>query len=435
MLIRLRRVLFLVTIGLLCLFIVQISASRDFYAVLGVSRTADEAEIKRAFRKLALQLHPDKNPEDTTAEQRFKEINTAYEILIDKERRRIYDAYGEAGLKAHEGAAHAGAGEGHGFFEPFDLFEQFGSAFGGPFGGRRPGRQGANSPSDLPRGPNLVILFPVTLSDLYNGAVREVVHRRRVRCAKWFQSCLTTCSVCHGRGVQILTRQLGPGFVQQVQTICTACGGKGRTVRDPCDACPHGEFEQQEKVLAVDIERGAEDGAQIPFENEGDEGPGTSAGDVIFVLQSQPHEHFWREASQSHSLDLHMNLSITLLEALMGFRRSFQHLDGRQLHIIRENDQILGTGDLLRIPGEGMPSRGTNGQAGGSIRHGDLYVHVRVQMPYRDSFPGKTLQSVASLLPAESIKYRADTGKLWDNPIQKRNITGKECQSSLHEEL
>jgi DnaJ-class molecular chaperone len=408
---------------------------RDLYEVLGVSRSADEAEIKRAFRKLALQLHPDKNPDDRGAEQRFKEISTAYEILSDREKRHIYDNYGEAGLKAHEGASSAGGAEGHGFFEPFDLFEQFGSVFGGGFRGKPRGAHRESAASDLPPGPDLLLVLPVTLTDLYNGAVREVVHRRRVRCPKWFQSCLTTCSACHGRGVQIITRQLGPGYVQQIQTICTVCGGKGRTVRTPCDACPHGEFEQQEKLLTIDIERGAEDGSRIPFEGEGDEGPGTSAGNVYFILQSEPHPYFWREASAGRSLDLHMNLSITLREAMMGFERVVKHLDGHDVRISNGSADILATGDTLRIPGEGMPSGVAPNEASGRVPYGELLVHVRVLMPSRSALGSELLQRIASLLPTEQAKYNSDVDRVWETRGRQSPASSNRTASRPHDEL
>lgn len=325
--------------------------AKDYYDILGVSRDADTSTIKRAFRKLAVKYHPDKNPGDKTAEKMYVELNNAYEVLSDDQKRQKYDMFGEDGLKGDGGGSSDEDDDGDDFF---------GGMFGGGFGRRRGQRQKEQ------RVPDVVIPFTVPLETLYNGGIFETVHKRRVICNSW-SNCESTCPLCKGRGFIIQTQRIGPGFVQQVQMTCPKCGGKGKISVSNCTSCPDGQFEEVEKSLLIDVEKGMADGQTIPFEGQTDEVPDHVNGDVKFQIVSLPHQRFSRVGN-----DLHYTVRVTLSEALVGVNRQVRQLDNRLIPI--KTDKIISPGEQVVIEGEGMPS-----VDGGE--NGDLVVAFWVDFP------------------------------------------------------
>lgn len=326
-------------------FVVKAYAGRDYYDILGVPREADTATIKRAFRKLAAKYHPDKNPGNKAAEEKYVELNNAHEVLSDDSKRQKYDIYGEDGLK--------GGGD-----DDDDGFDPFGAMFGG-FGRRR------RQPEER-RVPDVILPLSVSLEMLYNGGVIETAHKKRVICDSW-SDCEKKCSKCGGRGVVIQTRRLGPGFVQQIQTSCPVCGGKGKIGTPNCRSCPGGQFEIVEKSLLIDVERGMTDGHLITFDGETDEMPDHLPGAVKFEIDTQEHDRFVREGN-----DLHYSLTVTLQEALVGIERVVRQLDGRKVDI--KTERVISPGEKLLIEGEGMPSFD-----GGSA--GNMIVEFWVKFP------------------------------------------------------
>lgn len=318
--------------------------AKDYYEILGVSRDADSSTIKRAFRKLAVKYHPDKNPGDKEAEKLYSEINNAYEILSDEGKRSRYDRFGDAGLK-------------NGGPSDDDDFDPFGDMFG--FGGRRRQRQEH-------RVPDVIIPLSVSLETLYNGAVMDAVHKRRVICSNW-SDCEKKCSRCGGSGVIIQTRRLGPGFVQQMQTPCDVCGGRGKIGNPKCTSCPQGQFEETEKPLLIDVEKGMSDGQFVTFEGETDEVPDHVNGDVKFKIVTQPHDRFTRSGD-----DLHYTLHISLSEALVGVNRQVRQLDGRLVPI--KTDRVISPGEEFVIEEEGMPREHGD-------ENGDMIVKFWVDFP------------------------------------------------------
>ncbi|GJD11850.1 DnaJ protein ERDJ3B [Galdieria sulphuraria] len=347
---------FLVLVALfLCLKSKGVYGDKNYYEILGVSRDAETSTIKRAYRKLSLKYHPDKNPGDEEAHKRFVEVANAYEILSDPGKRRRYDAYGEEGLK--KGFAEED------FFDPFEAFPMNFGGFHFDFGGS--GRRKERGGEEL-RASDIRIPLYVSLEELYKGSFREVLHQKQVMCSKWAE-CESVCSSCNGKGHKVTTRRLGPGFIQQIQSICTECGGSGKIVEKPCKSCPHGQYEKAERYLTIEIEKGMSEGDTIVFEHEGDEVAGFKPGHVIFEVRLAKHEVFERRQD-----DLWGTLNITLLEALTGLSRNITHLDGRNVNIYEEN--VIFPGQVLKVAGKGMP------------RHqgkdfGDLLLTVNVQFP------------------------------------------------------
>eukprot|EP00871_Galdieria_phlegrea_P000540 jgi/Galph1/1487/GphlegSOOS_G176.1 len=342
---------------ILVLFIIfQLArGARDYYEILGVSRDAETATIKRAYRKLSLKYHPDKNPGDSEAHKAFVEVANAYEVLSDPAKREKYDLYGEEGLK---GSFDEG--------DRFDPFEAFAMNFGGfhfDFGGTR-SRSGRGN--EAQRAADVKVPVFVTLTELYKGSMREVLHQKQVLCSKW-NECEHICSSCKGRGYKVTVRQLGPGFIQQIQTTCTECGGRGKITKSPCSSCPQGQFEKVERYLTIDIERGMTDKSTIIFEGEGDEVADLQPGNVIFEIQCMKDNKFERKDD-----DLWGTLEVTLLEALVGMKRNITHLDGRKVKITTE--KVTVPGQILKISKEGMPKHNGND-------HGDLFLKVNVQFP------------------------------------------------------
>ena len=333
---------------------------RNYYDVLGVGRDAGKRELKRAFRKLSLKYHPDKNPGDESAKDKFTEVAAAYETLSDPEKKRVYDQHGEEGL---EELQKRGSGGG----DPFDLFSQMGFNFGG----RRKRRGG----DDERRGEDVELPLRVTLEDIYNGREQPYKMRKQVLCphcrgtgAKDPDKDIKKCRRCKGKGVVIERHQLGPGFVQQVQTPCRDCNGKGKIVTRKCPHCAGEKLIPGWSNLVLVIERGMPEGEKIVFENEADEHPDHNAGHLVFVVQTTPHARFTREGD-----DLRLHMRIPLLDALVGFSRDVEHLDGRTVTVTKGT--VTRPDEVLTLKGEGMPQHNF-----ASIK-GDLHVQFSVEMP------------------------------------------------------
>lgn len=327
----------------LCAFL----ASANFYELLNVSQDASDGEIKKSYRKLSKQYHPDKNAGDEEAQKKFQEIARAYEVLSDSEKRQIYDLEGQEGLERHEKGGNAPA-------SPFDMF------FGGGGNQRR-------------KGPDANVEMEVTLEDLYNGAERAARINRNVICPK----CRGTgakggetkkCNACSGRGVRMVHQQMAPGFVVQMQDTCHECGGKGNVVKHSCPHCTGKKVVMDEKLLTAAIEKGMKSDAEIRFERQSEQYPGVTPGDVIFKLKQVPHPRFTREGDH-----LHHEMHLSLKEALLGFRRSIRHLDSRDVEV--DFKGVTQPFEVRKIVGEGMPLHDFPSQ------HGDLFVKYIVDLP------------------------------------------------------
>jgi len=335
---------------LLLICTTQVECGRDYYEILGVPRDATDKQISKAWRKLSIELHPDKHPEK---EKEYVEASSAYAVLHDPDKRKIYDQYGEDGLNGK-------AGGGGGGFNPFEMF--FGH------------KQQHSSGTTIPKGPDVEMELEVTLQDLYLGRTLEVVQKKQMLCHKCRgtgakkASDVTTCSGCKGTGMKVKVQQLGPGFVQQTQTVCDECGGKGKKVTSTCPHCGGKKVETGEDTITIFVERGMQDGEKIVFEGQSDEAPDSTPGDLIFKLVTVPHKKFVRKGD-----DLHYPLTISLLEALVGFTKKIKHLDGHTVEITRT--EVTKPGQIITISGEGMPMHNFPSQTG------NLYVEVTVKFP------------------------------------------------------
>ncbi|EGG21667.1 heat shock protein DnaJ family protein [Cavenderia fasciculata] len=345
-------VILLVVVGL-CL------GGKDYYEVLGVSRDSSPSEIKRAYRKLSLQYHPDKNP-TPEGQEKFLEMTKVYETLSDSEKRRIYDQHGEEGLNRQNG----GGGQDFG-----DFFSNIFRGFGGGGGGGHQQQHQAQ-----PRGADIELDLEVTLKDLYLGRTSRVTHMKQILCQKCRgtgakkASDVKTCTGCQGSGIKVRVQQLGPGFVQQVQQVCDECGGKGKKVASKCPHCSGKKVEIGEETYTVIVEKGMHNGQQIKLDQLGEESPDMTPGDVIFRIVEIPHSKFRREGDH-----LHHNLSITLLEALTGFDKTITHLDKHNVRV--QSGDITIPGQVIEVLEEGMPHHQYPSQMG------NLYVHITVDFP------------------------------------------------------
>lgn len=335
---------------------------RDCYEVLGVQKGASDSEIKKSFYKLAKQYHPDANPGDKEAEKRFKEVNEAYSVLSDSEKRAKYDQYGWAGL---EGAAGGGAG---GFdFGGFDVGDIFGDIFGGMFGGGSGGsRRNANAPR---RGDDIGARITLTFEEAAFGCKKEISYARIESCP----SCggnggsdAETCSKCGGRG-QVTVQQRTPfGYMQSAQA-CDACGGKGKIIKNPCKDCRGSGLLRKNKVIEVNIPAGIDDGQRISLRGQGNAGAnGGPAGDLYVSVSVRRHNVFTRDG-----FDLLCDLPITFVEAALGAKITVPTLEGEGELTIPEGTQ---SGTTFNIKGKGVQMLNGKGR-------GDLLVTVEVEVP------------------------------------------------------
>lgn len=357
------------------------SNDTKLYDVLGISKSADASEIKKAYRKAAIKNHPDKGGD----EAKFKECTHAYEVLSDPEKRELYDNYGEEALKD------GGGGFGGGGGSPFDIFEQM---FGGnPFGGGGGGRGGGRS--RVRKGEDVVHGLKLSLEDLYNGVTKKLSLAKNIICPKCTgtgskSGALGTCRTCSGSGVKLVVRQIAPGMVQQMQTVCPDCQGNGQTIseKDKCPSCKAQKVVQEKKVLEVHIEKGMMHNQKIVFNGEADEAPGTVPGDIVFVVQQKEHKIFTRKGN-----DLFIEKKLTLTEALCGFKFQIEHLDGRKLIVGCEPGEMIRPGDLKSIQSEGMPIRGN------PFNKGKLFVKFTITFPKNGEMSGDQIQALENILP------------------------------------
>jgi len=331
-------------------------AKRDYYEVLGVQRTASEQEIKSSYRKLAMQYHPDRNPDNPHAEEKFKEASEAYGVLIDSEKRARYDQFGHEGMNG-----------GFGGFDP-STFSDFSDIFGDLFsdffgvnvntGRRNRAQKGADRGVDL----------QLTFEEAAFGKKTEVKVKRYENCDECRGSgtapgkAPVTCSTCHGRG-QVRYQQ---GFFSVART-CPSCGGMGRVIADPCHKCKGEGRQIRERTIEINVPPGVEDGTRMRYQEQGDSGGnGGHAGDLYVMLHVKPHPFFEREGK-----DLFCSVPISFSQAALGTEIPIPTLDGEYKLKIPEGTQ---SGTVLRVRGKGLSSIRGGGK-------GDLHVQVRVQTP------------------------------------------------------
>ena len=345
---------------------------RDYYEVLGGEKNADADTIKKAYRKAAIKYHPDKNPGDKDAEEKFKEAAEAYDVLSNEDKRARYDRFGHAGMNGPGGDAGGFGGfGGAGGFSMDDIFEQFGDIFGGTFGGfgggrSRGGRQRVN------RGSDVRITVRLTLKEIAEGVTKKLKLNKVIACEKCGgtgakdKSAFTTCTQCGGSGYVITVQNSFFGRMQ-TQSVCPTCQGEGRVIKDKCPHC-HGEgTERGDKVVEVKIPAGVAEGMALTLQGMGNAARhGGISGDLIVVIKEESHPDFERQGN-----NLVHNLSISVTTAILGGDAEVPTIDGRVRISIDPGTQ---SGKVMRLRGKGLPD--VNGRG-----RGDIIVVVDVVIP------------------------------------------------------
>jgi molecular chaperone DnaJ len=338
-------------------------SATDYYQTLGVSRDADEAALKSAFRKLAMQYHPDRNPGDNTAEQKFKDINEAYDILKDPQKRAAYDRFGHAAF-TQGGMGHRGAGGGFGPDFGASMSDIFDDLFGEFMGGGR----GRSSQARF-RGSDLRYNLEITLEEAFKGATVDIEVPSLATCS----TCkgtgakpgtgMSTCPTCHGHGKV----RANSGFFT-IERTCPTCNGRGEIMDQPCTDCGGDGRRQQNRKLSVDVPKGIEDGTRIRLANEGEAGlRGGPPGDLYIFVSVKPHDLFQRDGA-----DLYARIPIAMTTAALGGEFEVPSLDGLRARVkVAPGTQA---GQRVRLKGKGMPVLRQN-------QTGDLYVQLEVETP------------------------------------------------------
>lgn len=351
------------------------AAKKDYYELLGVAKNVSPEDLKKAYRKLAMKYHPDRNQGNKDAEAKFKEISEAYEVLSDEQKRSAYDQYGHGAFDGGMGGGAGGFGGG-GFSDFSDIFEEvFGRGFGGSTGHR--GGRGAQSQGQP--GSDLRYDVAITLEQAHQGVSENVSLRKSEKCgecqgsgaAKGTKS--ATCDTCHGAG----TMRFQQGFFTLERT-CTKCGGAGQTIKDPCKPCGGAGRVQKPKTISITIPAGVEDGTRLRVAGEGEAGMrGGHAGDLYIFISVKPHDLFIRQGD-----DIHCQVPIPMTTAVLGGEVEIPTIDGNRAKVtIPAGAQ---PGEKFRLKGKGMNVMRTT-------RRGDMIVHAMVEIPVNLSSEQKKL--------------------------------------------
>jgi molecular chaperone DnaJ len=352
---------------------------RDYYEILGISKSASADEIKKSYRKVAMQFHPDKNPGDKSAEEKFKEAAEAYEVLSNGDKRAQYDRYGHAAVNNGRGGFNGGG------MNMDDIFSQFGDVFGDDlfgsfFGGRRGG--GGNARAHGVRGSNLRIKIKLTYEEIAKGVNKNIKVKKHVPCGTCHGSgakdkgSVQTCGTCGGSGQ---VRRVSNTFLGQMQTVttCPTCSGEGTTITSKCTVCKGEGRVFGEEVVSIDIPAGVQEGMQLSVSGKGNAGErGGTAGDLIILIEEEVHPDLQRDG-----LNVAFDLHISFTDAVFGTHLEVPTIDGKAKIRIPAGTQ---SGKIFRLKGKGFPSVN-------AYEKGDQLIHVNVWTPQQVSPEEKTI--------------------------------------------
>ncbi len=375
-------------------------AKRDYYEVLEVSKTATQVEIKKAYRKKAIQFHPDKNPDDKAAEEKFKEAAEAYEVLSDENKRGRYDRFGHAGVG---GASSNGGGFGGGGMSMDDIFSQFGDIFGGHFGGNFGGFGGfgGSRGQHVNRGSDLRVKVKLNLQEIANGVEKKIKVKKYISC----KACsgtgaengtsYSTCSNCKGSGsvTRIVNTMLGQ---MQTTTTCPTCNGEGKIITNRCKECNGEGIQRDEDVISINIPAGVAEGMQLSLSGKGNAARrGGINGDLLIVIEEEPHPELLRDQN-----DIIYNLLLSFPTAAVGGNVEIPTIDSKVKIKIDPGTQ---PGKVLRLRNKGLPS--VNGYG-----TGDLLVNISIYVPENLSKEEKKileeLEENSNFQPQQSVKNK-----------------------------
>ena len=393
------------------------------YQLLGVSSTATDSEIKKAYRKKAMKYHPDKSNDSNRKqnEDKFKALSHAYDILKDSEKRSTYDKYGEEGLKGMSGFDGG---------DPFDIFQNFfsGGMGGSPFGF---GGSSRSSRTRRTRAPDRVEEINIDLEDIYNGVTKKIDIKQKVRCLSCFgsgaksESDIKTCNICQGKGKMMRIINIGPGMMQQSVTTCDKCQGTGKLILRKCETCDGSKIEIKKKVINLPVESNFRDGKKVVIPDLAHYDPDCDEqGNLVLILRLIEHELFKLKSPDSN--DLLMEKNILLSEALCGVSFKISHLDGREIMI--KSTEIIKPNMEYLVSGEGLADKYGN--------KGDLIINFNIIFP--DSLNQDRKKYLSRLLPINSnadeinainnhqgeIKYITNNGEKID--MEEVNLNSEE---------
>ena len=372
-------------------------SKRDYYEILGVSRTSEIGEIKTSYRKLAMKYHPDKNPDDSEAEAKFKEATEAYEVLSDANKRSRYDQYGHEGLRAGQ--------DYHSYSGAEDIFSHINDIFGGSifdefFGGGSRSRGGRRTHSMGERGSDIRIRLPLTLEEIAKGVEKTIKIKRYKTCDNCngtganSTSGYKTCNACNGTGeIRSVSRSMFGQFINV--STCSHCGGSGKIISDPCTVCNGDGRVHGEDNISVKIPAGVEEGNYLPVSGKGNTGRrGGESGDLIVVIEEKEHPYFIRNGN-----DIIYHLDISISDAVLGAKYEVPSLDGIETIKIESGTRA---NTLIKLHGKGIPNLNSYGG-------GDEIVVVDIHIPKSVSSKEKTI--LKELSQSENFKPKVKKGK------------------------
>ncbi|MDR2630950.1 MAG: molecular chaperone DnaJ [Spirochaetaceae bacterium] len=362
-------------------------AKRDYYEVLGLQKNASKDDIKKAYRKLAIQYHPDKNPGNKEAEEKFKEATEAYEILSDDQKKAAYDQFGFAGVEGMAGGSQDFSSAFHGFEDIFGDFSGiFDTFFGGGGGGSR--FRGGGASGRVKQGSNLRYDIEIPFKDAVFGTKVEIQYSRNETC----ETCKGT-GAANGAGKKVCPTCAGSGQVRQSQgffsvaSTCPACGGEGYIIEQPCKECGGAGTRKKRQKIMVTIPAGVENGKRVVIPRQGDAGPGGGPpGDLYVFIRIKPHEYFERQ-----DFDLYCAVPISITQAALGADIQVTTLDNKTIKV--KVPAGIQNGKLLRIRDEGVPSGG---------RRGNLYIKLMIQIPAKLTRRGRELMEELARVEGEN---------------------------------